>query len=120
MKTLLLFLVAAAILVIPVLTLAQDKLNFDDYFVDKTMRIDYFHVGNSKSEDFSIDSIYQQGIWAGNTKNLIDDKNIGKYYYKIYDSASKKLIFSKGLDAYFGEYRTTIKGKCCRIRQLSC
>jgi hypothetical protein len=111
MKTILISLVTVALLTIPLLLLAQE--NFDDYFIDKTMRIDYFHVGNSKDETITIDVISQQGAWAGSTKNLIDDRNIGRYYYKVYDTASKKLIFSKGFDAYFGEYKTVdeaIKG----------
>jgi len=86
---------------------------FDDLFADDTMRIDYLHTGDSKTEFITIDTIYKQGRWAGSVKNLIDERNLGKYYAKIYDKASKELIFSKGFDTYFGEYRTTddaIKG----------
>ncbi len=82
-------------------------LNFDHYFIDKTMRIDYFHIGDSSSEIVTIDHIYQYGIWAGSLKNLIDNFNNGAYYYKIYDSASGKLIYSIGFDSYFKEYQTS-------------
>lgn len=87
--------------------IAQSSVNFDDYFVDKTMRIDYFHVGDAKEEFITVDQIYQQSVWAGSKKNLIDTFNNGRYYFNIYDSSSKKLIFSKGFDSYFGEYKTT-------------
>lgn len=109
-KLYLLFLTA---LVVPLSVIADDGIKFDDYFVNKTMRIDYYHAGDAKSESISLDTVYQQGEWAGSTTHLLDDRNIGKYYVKIYDAVSKKLIFSKGFDAYFGEYRTTddaIKG----------
>ncbi len=92
---------------IPCLIFSQQTINFDDYFVDKTMRIDYFHVGDARTEFITIDQIYQQGIWAGNPKNLIDPFNNGKYEVKIYDIASNKLIYSKGVATYFGEYTTT-------------
>jgi hypothetical protein len=83
---------------------------FDNYFLDKTMRIDYFHVGDSKSEIITLDKIYQYGTWGGSLKNLIDNFNNGKYYFKIYDAATKTLIYSKGFDSYFGEYKTSDDG----------
>jgi hypothetical protein len=94
-------------LFIPGSPCAQSSLNFDDYFVDKTMRLDYFHIGDAKEEWVTVDQIFEQGIWAGSKRNLIDKLDNGRYYAKIYDSSSGKLIFSKGFDSYFSEYKTT-------------
>lgn len=96
-------------LLIPGVLLAQTSADFDDYFVDKTMRVDYFHIGDAKREFIALDQIYQQGIWAGSQKNVIDNFNNGRYFIKVYDSQTNKLIFSKGFDSYFGEYKTTAK-----------
>ncbi len=93
---------------------SQESLNFNDYFIDKTMRIDYYHIGNAEEEIITLDKIYMTGVWAGSKKNLVDNFNNGRYYVKVYDLDSGKLIFSKGFDSYFGEYKTTepaIKGK---------
>ena len=90
---------------------AQTDLRFDDYFGDKTMRIDYFHTGDSETDIISLDEIYVYGIWAGSTVNLIDKFNNGKYYVKVYDAQNEKLIFSKGFDSYFYEYQTSGKAK---------
>jgi len=79
---------------------------FNDYFTDQTMRIDYFHIGDASSELVTLDQVYQYGKWAGSLKNLIDEINNGAYFYKVYDSASGKLIFSRGFDSYFKEYQT--------------
>ncbi len=73
------------------------------------MRIDYYHTGDSKTELITLDKIYQYGTWAGSLQKLIDNFNNGKYYAKIYDDKSGKLIFSKGFDTYFGEYQTSSK-----------
>jgi hypothetical protein len=81
------------------------NMKFDNYFIDKTMRIDYHHTGDAASELITIDKIYQQGIWAGSLKNLVDNFNNGAYYYKVYDAASGELIFSRGFDSYFKEYQ---------------
>lgn len=96
-----------AILFIPGVQFAQTSLNFDDYFVDKTMRLDYFHIGDAKEEWITVDQVYEQGTWAGSERNLVDNFDNGRYYAKIYDSSSGQLIFSKGFDSYFGEYKTT-------------
>ena len=87
--------------------LALNKVDFDRYFIDRTMRIDYFHAGNSTEEWITIDQVYEQGGWAGSLKNLLDDTNVGRYFVKVFDFASGELVFSKGFDSYFGEYKTS-------------
>ncbi|MFQ6081857.1 MAG: M64 family metallopeptidase [Candidatus Aminicenantia bacterium] len=89
------------------LLFAQTSFDFDRFFINKTMRIDYYHIGDAKQEFVTLDKVYQQGIWAGSTKNLIDCFNNGRYYVKIYDYSTNQMIFSKGFDSYFGEYKTT-------------
>ena len=88
-------------------TYPLNRVSFNDYFLDETMRIDYHHMGNAEEEFISIDRIYRYGIWAGSLKNLIDKINSGKFSIKIYDLNSGNLIYSKGFDSYFGEYQTT-------------
>ncbi|MFC2168828.1 M64 family metallopeptidase [Acidobacteriota bacterium] len=95
----------------PLVVCAQTDIRFGDYFVDKTMRIDYFHIGHAREELISIDQVYQQGIWAGSQRNLLDKFNNGRYFVKIYDLDSGTLIYSKGFDSYFGEYKTTDKAE---------
>ncbi len=101
------------LILIPSFLFSQQAVDFDKYFEDKTLRIDYFHTGNDTMEIITIDKIYRYDIWAGNPEQCIDNFNNGKYYVKIYDRDSNKLIFSKGFSTIFGEYQTTdpaIKG----------
>ncbi len=101
------------LLIFPLSLSSQNALQFGDYFIDKTLRIDYYHIGDTKDEFITIDQIYQQRIWAGNPNKLIDSFNNGKYEIKVYDVASNRLIYSRGYATYFGEYTTTdpaIKG----------
>ncbi len=86
---------------------AQKGPAFDDWFVDKTMRVDYFHAGNSAEETVALDQVFDQGIWAGSRTHLVDPFNLGRYLVKVYDAAGGTLIFSKGFDSYFGEYKTS-------------
>lgn len=105
MKSLILFTIVYSL--ISSTNYSQTFLLFEDYFTNETMRIDYYHIGDAQTELFTIDKIYEYGIWAGSTRNLIDNFNNGKYYAKVYDAISNKLIFSKGFDSYFGEYQTS-------------
>ena len=66
--------------------LSQNFADFDKYFLDETMRIDYHHVGNAVEEIITMDQIYKYGIWAGSRKSLIDNLNLGRYCVKIYDA----------------------------------
>ena len=90
---------------------AQSSPDFNQYFKDQTMRIDYFHIGSMNEELISMDRIYGYGTWAGSLNNLIDNLNNGKYYHKIYDASTNKLIYSKGFDTFFGEYASSRDGR---------
>jgi len=98
--------VIATVFVLTSIVFAQQP-QFEQYFKDQTMRIDYYHTGDSDSQTFAVDEIYLQGIWAGSTTHLIDKFNQGRYYAKVYDTDTGQLIFSKGFDSIFGEYQTT-------------
>ena len=89
---------------------SQDMEMFNKYFIDETMRIDYFHIGDASNEFITLDQIYKYGIWAGSRIHLIDEMNLGRYRVKIYDAASDQVIYSKGFDSYFGEYKTSTEG----------
>lgn len=83
--------------------------NFEKYFEDAVMRVDYHHTGNAKEETFSVDRIYRYNKWGRSFKNLTDNFNNGKYYIKVYSLPDKILLYSKGFDSYFGEYQTSGK-----------
>lgn len=98
---------AGGLLVLAGILAAQAEVDFDTYFIDRTMRVDYYHGGDATGEFITVDRIYEQGTWAGSLKNLQDPFNIGRYAVKVYEAERGKLIFSRGFDSYFGEYRTT-------------
>lgn len=93
-------------LALSALAIAQN-VKFDDYFLDKTMRIDYCHVADAKTDIFTLDQIYLQGIWAGSRTNLIDELNMGRYCIQVNDLQTGKLLYTRGFDSYCGEYKTT-------------
>ncbi len=83
------------------------EANFEKYFFNKTMRVDFFHTGSKTQEIFSIDQIYEEGEWPGSKINLIDTLNYGEYLVKVFDVATNSLIFSRGYSTIFNEWQTT-------------
>lgn len=92
-------------------TLSFSQISFEEYFWNKTLRVDYFHSGNSESEFYSIDELIEEPYWGGSQKNLIDKFNYGKYKVCVYDFASNELIYSRTYSSLFSEWQTTGEAK---------
>ena len=80
---------------------------FEEYFLDKTLRMDYFHSGNKNNDFFTFDEFYEEPYWGGSKTNLIDPFNYGAYYVKVLDKKSGKEIYSRGFSTLFMEWKTT-------------
>ncbi len=94
-------------------------VEFNRYFEDKTLRIDYFHTGDAQSDQITMDRLLVYGQWAGNPARLIDRFNNGVYYVKIINAADNRLIFSHGFNSYFAEYQTTGPARSGQIKTFS-
>lgn len=94
-----------------VLTSGNIFAQFDKYFENKSLRIDYIHSGNYKEESFKLEQLIEKDIWAGSRVNLIDAFDYGKYRIMVYDKAEHKLIYSRTYSTLFAEWRTTEEGK---------
>ena len=81
-------------------------VEFEEYFEDRTMRLDYFHSGTATEEHFATDRILSDGIWSGSKRVLIDELNLGAYYFEVIDRATGVLLYSRGFGSIFGEWQT--------------
>jgi len=78
----------------------------------RTMRLDYYHTGNSSQELFSVDRIVIEPLpWSGNPNKPIDDTNLGKYIFEVRDRASNRMVYSRGFASVYGEWETTDEAK---------
>ncbi len=68
---------------------------FNSYFLDKTMRVDYFHAGGLGTEILGLDQIVSDGAWAGSRTRLVDDLNLGKYLFEVIDRETNGVIYSR-------------------------
>jgi hypothetical protein len=87
------------------------RAQFDTYFENKTLRIDYVHSGDDSTELYAIDELIEESLWGGSKTNLIDTFNYGNYKFIAYDKASGKVIFTRYYCAMFDEWRSTPEAK---------
>jgi hypothetical protein len=81
---------------------------FDDSFVDKTMRVDYFHTSTPRGDEIvALDRVVSDGPWPGSRTRLIDTSNLGKYYFEVVDRDTNQPLYSRGFASVYGEWETT-------------
>jgi hypothetical protein len=86
---------------------SQVKSSFSRYFIDETMRVDYYHTGTKGQETIGLDKVYEEGSWPGSKVNLIDTLNLGEYLFKVADVGTNSIIYSRGYSSMFNEWQTT-------------
>lgn len=85
----------------------QAQGNFDNYFTEKSLRIDFALSGNKYRQSAAIERLREEPVWGGPRKNLVDTFYYGGYYINVYDAASDSLLYARGFNTLFEEWRTT-------------
>ncbi len=83
-----------------------NNVNYTQFFTAETMRVDYFHTGTATEEHFSLDRIVNDGPWAGSQTVLTDELSRGLYFFKITDTLTNTLLYSRGFASVFGEWQS--------------
>jgi hypothetical protein len=74
----------------------------------RTMRLDYFHTGDATHELFSVDRVVLEPLpWPGNPARVIDETNLGKYFFEVRDAKTDRVLYSRGFSSIYGEWETT-------------
>jgi hypothetical protein len=74
----------------------------------RTLRVDYYHSGNSHEQWFSMDRVVLEPLeWPGNLNKTIDESGLGNYLFEVREKANGKLLYSRGFNSVFGEWKTT-------------
>ncbi|MCG8578943.1 MAG: IgA Peptidase M64 [Bacteroidales bacterium] len=87
------------------------QAQYDKYFSEATMRLDYNHIGNAGEEHFAFDQMVNDGQWAGSKTVLIDELRLGKYFFDVKDPQSGEVLYSRGYSSIYGEWETTPDAK---------
>lgn len=91
--------------------MAYPQVKFDQYFTNKTLRLDYFHTGDKGHDTYSFDEMKSEPIWGGSHTNLLDKFNYGSYKFIVIDDSTNTPLYSKGYATLFHEWQTTDEAK---------
>jgi hypothetical protein len=93
---------------------AQEGVRFDDWFEPATMRFDYYHAGDARSEEYFFSDLHREPFWAGSHVSLIDDKGYGNQMFRVVDVATDRVIYSRGYCTLWNEWQLTAEAKTVR------
>jgi hypothetical protein len=80
---------------------------WDKYFENKSLRVDFSHSGRVGIEYCVINSYKMLPFFSGSKTFLIDTTNNGAYKIAILDKNDDKIIYSKGYSSLFNEWLST-------------
>ncbi|WP_410880348.1 M64 family metallopeptidase [Myroides sp. DW712] len=83
---------------------AQD---FNQYFENKTLRLDYIFGGNAQEQFIVLDELVRYPTWAGRTHHLSENALRGNGQVRLYDEATNQLIYTTSFSTLFQEWLST-------------
>lgn len=95
-------------LLLPSIATAQE---FNDFFSDKTLRVDYIFSGNQDKQYISLDELSQLPSWAGRRHNLSDFPLKGNGEIEMKDKKTGAIIYRTSFSTLFQEWLTTDEAK---------
>ena len=80
---------------------------FDDYFEDKTLRLDYIFAGDSASQSIFFQEASSTSQWAGRRHHLDRPLLKGNGQITVRDPQSGQVIYSNSFSSLFQEWQST-------------
>ena len=92
---------------IALLSLAASAQQFDEYFVDRTLRLDYIFAGNNHDQQIYLEQMCSTPRWAGRKSRLADVPLKGNGQIIVKDHASGTTLFVHTFSTLFQEWQAT-------------
>ncbi len=88
--------------------------SFSDYFLNKTLRIDYIFTGDASEQSISVDELSVLPDWAGRRHHLSELPLKGNGQIIMRDSASNAVIYEMSFSSLFQEWLETDEAKAIK------
>ena len=92
-------------------TVAASAQNFDDYFEDKTLRLDYIVAGDSVKQSIYFEQAYSTPTWAGRKTRLAEKFLNGNGQVTVYEHGTDKVLYVNTFSTLFQEWQLTAEAK---------
>lgn len=93
------------------LSIAAGAQDFNEYFEDRTMRVNFILGGNADSETILIENMQSIPGWYGRRNNLSQLPVEGNAQYELKDHRTGKVIYRNSLSTLFQEWQTYPEAK---------
>ena len=90
---------------------SQGAVAFDQYFEDRTLRLDYVFAGNDKEQHIFFEQAYVTTRWAGRRSRLAEMPLLGNGQIKLKDAATGQLLYVHTFSTLFQEWQATEEAK---------
>ena len=87
-----------------IISLTINAQNFDNYFIDKTLRIDYNFSGNVNHQSIAVDELNVIPRWYGKRNRLAELPVEGNGQITVRDHHSGKVIYRNSFSTLFQEW----------------
>ena len=84
---------------------------FEDYFVNKSIRVDYIFAGNSSAQQIYLDELSALPEWAGRKTHLNEVPLKGNGQIIMKDIKTQQVIYKTSFSSLFQEWITTEEAK---------
>lgn len=91
-------------MVLTVGTNAARAQQFDQYFTDATLRLDYIFAGNAERQDIYLDEMFRTERWAGRRNRLSETLLEGNGKLTVRDHETKQIIYTWTFSTLFQEW----------------
>ena len=86
------------------ITLPVQAQDFDQFFEDNTLRLDYIFAGNDSVQQIYIEHLYKQPQWAGRRARLAEKFLQGNGQLTVRDHATQEVIYVWTFSTLFQEW----------------
>ena len=87
--------------------LTAEAQTFDDWFVDKTLRLDYVFAGDNRSQQIYLKQALTTTRWAGRKSRLTDVPLRGNGQLRLSDHQTGQLLYVHTFSTLFQEWQAT-------------
>ncbi len=84
---------------------------FDDYFYNKSLRLDYIHSGTSTTDYYALDELIEEPFYGGSRTNMVSEFDYGNYRCALTDVKTGTLLWAQGFSSLFSEWQTTAEAR---------
>lgn len=89
---------------------AQNNVEYDKYFTNDRLRVDLVFAGDVNKQEIFLDGLNKEIEWSGSKTILKSPLKYGEYLLEL-KNKNGEVIFSKGFNTLFQEWRTTEEAK---------